>query len=78
MALDILDEAILPIQRACGSPRVGDPRESSFWKYATKILETYLPLDEPGLLTRRGHNAKNCPRETSETSQDNYLLQATH
>ena len=62
MALDILDEAILPIHaRVRGRRASGILGESSILKYATRILETYLPLDEPGLLAR--HNAKHRPRD---------------
>ena len=40
------------IHLRAGRRASGTLGESSILKYATKILETYLPLDEPGLLAR--------------------------
>ncbi len=48
--------------------------ETSVLKYATKILETYLPLDEPGLLAR--HNAKRRPRDEPRRRLSATLVQA--
>ena len=56
------------IHLRAGRRASGTLGESSILKYATKILATYLPLDELGLLAR--HNAKHRPRDEPRRRQD--------
>ena len=62
------------IHLRAGRRASGTLGETSILKYATKILETYLPLDEPGLLTR--HNAKRRPRDEPRRRLSATLVQA--